>query len=204
MKLFKFPQLNVWSASVDLIIVILGILIAFALNSSWQNGLDKKKERDYLQRLEKDFTISLAELDSVWNVQAQYRDNMIKVLDIIHYKKEYDVDDLKSWMITGHVTYEIEITDGTYNSLISSGNLYLISDDSLNNSLASFGSRLTKWSAEIGRESDNLYNLTLTPFYLEEIGGVISFSTDERNKRRNLPLTNAYPIRINIKKTYFC
>ena len=192
MKLFK-PIFKHWSYLADLVVIILGIIIALSLDAWWQNKQDRKREQEYLMSLYNDFAISLEVLYSDLNKQYVYRDDVIKILSTIHGEKEFNSDSIKIWLANGSNPSEIKLTDGTYNSLINSGNLNLITNEVLSNKLASYGSATQKEITAAKRQADVFNELAMTGFFMEEIG-YFSIYSDSLKLKRQLPLSNNFPI----------
>ena len=70
MKLFK-PVFKHWSYLADLVVIILGIVIALSLDAWWQDKQDRKMEQNYLNQLYVDFNSSEISLTNSINANKR-------------------------------------------------------------------------------------------------------------------------------------
>ena len=130
MKFFKIPQLNVWSALLDLVVVILGILVAFTLNNWWQNRNNRSIEQDLLSSLRDEIYINLEEMEPLFNRFDSTLTLTDKLLDYIGP----DADELPTddfWTLIspclGITTFDA--TNSVKSSIISNGEIRYIRND---------------------------------------------------------------------------
>ena len=149
----------------EIIVITIGILGAFALNSWNENRKDRIKEQQVIGQLISDYESNLAQLEE----KMAMRESMIKAarsyLNAIDNPEEANHDSLASYLA-------LMILDPTYepisNDLISSGNIRLIKNDTLR-------LLLSNWSSVIGEvlEMEFIWQKTvyeqLDP-HLNEIG----------------------------------
>jgi len=193
MKLFKLPVLKHWSYLADFIVIVLGIVVALSLDSWWQNKQDRKLEQEYLVRLYNDFKITLKEVSKDFEIQKQSNYDIKKIFKAIHKEVKINNDSVRKWMINGGRGVTINIADGTYQSLINSGNLGLITNDSLNSKLASYGSLVNSGRVKADNHSLLSRQLNQSSLFLENIG-VYSLYSEHIRQSRNLPLENKFSI----------
>lgn len=111
----------------EIVIVIIGISIAFALNNWAARSSDRKTEKLYFRNLEKDLNNDLASLDQ--NIQKLGQDLLDIELLVPHLGRTLAGRDTiyrKVFSLAETVAFLPE--DATYHTLINSGDFKLISD----------------------------------------------------------------------------
>ncbi|RLD63179.1 MAG: hypothetical protein DRI84_10005 [Bacteroidetes bacterium] len=121
----------------EIILVVIGILIALSINN-W-NELKKEgvKEQKILASLFQDFKINIKNLDDALKLYPEMQDRSIKVLSLVGLAKDSlkMVEPLSIIKTTYILT---EIIDGTLISVLNSDKLELIKNDSIKNLLTSY------------------------------------------------------------------
>ena len=115
----------------EIVLVVIGILIALQINT-WNNSqIDKKKEIKYLKAIKLDL---LKDIESTaYNIEFR-KEKLLstqKVIDQINGKK---IDDFTELVINiGNTLYveRFQPNNITFNEMVSSGNVNLISNDSI-------------------------------------------------------------------------
>jgi hypothetical protein len=166
----------------EIILVVIGILLALQINTWNQNRQDRKQEQQLLAQLEMEYNKNLEQLNS----KIYIRKEMIKsCLKLLSYRKLestiVDVDSLNFHLsrMTTRPTFNPVL--GVTNELSNSGKLYLIKNAELRKELTSFESFL----GDLSEEEMVIFNLTentLQPFLIQhyQMGGVITqFLQDE-------------------------
>ncbi|MFC2128350.1 hypothetical protein ACFLRR_00605 [Bacteroidota bacterium] len=83
MKLFKLPVLKHWSYLADFIVIVLGIVVAFSLNTYWNNMQNRKVELRLLNDLKEEALINLDEMIPVQNRLDSIKINGLKIINLI-------------------------------------------------------------------------------------------------------------------------
>lgn len=165
----------------EIILVVIGILLALQINSWNQERQNKKQETQLLNQLLIEYINNLDQLNSKIGIRNEVTKSSIKILN---YKKleakEIHVDSFNlhvSRTLT-RPTFDPEL--GVTNELTNSGNLYLISNSELRNRITAFPSLLSS----LREEEMVIFNLIeerYIPFLIDnyQIGPVVAnFITD--------------------------
>ncbi|WP_411766440.1 DUF6090 family protein [Winogradskyella sp. A3E31] len=133
----------------EIILVVIGILIALQINTWNENRKAKAEEQKILKALQSDFKVSKTRIEETLSVQTRV---MIcsKTLINIHERnnsEEYlyfntHLDSLDYLTSYGTSWYRAEPVTGAYNSLISAGKIDLIRSEDLRHLLAQFAADL--------------------------------------------------------------
>lgn len=143
---FRFPSPD-WKsldwryALRELVLIVAGILIALAINAAWTNRLNRQEERQALVRLQLEFSLNASRLRET---RAEHEQIGSELRRLLHYvgpsgataqtgthPPDSLLSVLRDW-------WTFDPVRGTLNSLIMSGTLGLIQNDSLRIALAAW------------------------------------------------------------------
>ena len=170
MKLFK-PIFKHWSFLADFIVIVAGILVAISLDNWNQDRQDRKLEQQYLEQLYDDFSETNLRLTKNNNTTLESVANMVKVINIIQDKTAYSADSLDYWLTKGRGTEDFRVKDGTYKSLINSGQLGIIRNDSLRSRLAEYQGLIDVDIQKLQTDWAYIYSLSIESFFMTELSG---------------------------------
>lgn len=141
----------------EIILVVIGILIALQINNWNTNRSQKNKESVYINNIKRDLIEQLASIEK----QLEYEDHINSVASpIIDYYKKYQDFEIDSaftaniGLLTGRKTF-VKI-EPTYMELISTGNLDIIRYDTLKNRIINYYQELERIELIINK-NNNLY-----------------------------------------------
>jgi Family of unknown function (DUF6090) len=165
----------------EIVLVVIGILLALQINTWNQERLNRKQEIQLLNQLLIEYSNNLNQLNSKISIRNEVTRSSIKILN---YRK-VEVNEINIDTFNLHVsrtltrpTFDPEL--GVTNELTNSGNLYLISNDELRNRITAFNSLLSA----LREEEMVIFNLIeerYIPFLIDnyQIGPVVAnFITD--------------------------
>ena len=120
----------------EIILVMIGILLALQVNNWNQNKQLQKEEIKVLKGLHLEFRENLVRFDTIYKLQEAKRDAIIATMtnDI----KKFSVEKWDSIHLIAISPWTFDPLQGFYNSVINSGKLDLISNDSLKTSISKF------------------------------------------------------------------
>ena len=171
----------------EIILVVIGILIALQINSWNQDKQNRQQEQQILSQLLKEYSNNLNQIEQKIDIRNDILNSSFKLLKYRTEKPELVVlDSLNAHLsrISLRPTFDPELS--VSNELINSGKLYLLENIDLRNNVTSFSSYLS----ELSEEELIIVNLTeerLIPFLIEnyQIGGMqIDFMGDTRIREK--------------------
>ena len=127
-----------WFAS-ELVVVVVGILVALSLNAWWAGRADRSDEMAYLAQLREDLRTTeatMAKADSSMR-QGPHR-ALTLLLRSFGTASRPPRDSLLSWLHTASWVETPRPVLGTAEALVSSGSLRLIRDDSLRTAITTY------------------------------------------------------------------
>ena len=128
----------------EIILVVIGILIALQINNNNEAKKTREKELNYLENIKTDLQLNIVELQN-------YIDNRTSQIEAAtNILKHFDgkpIDDLNAFnknIVSIYTWQRFFQIDNTFQELINSGNLAIISNDSIKNTLLNIESLYKK------------------------------------------------------------
>lgn len=150
----------------EIVIVTIGILIAFSLDAWWDNRAMARQEQVHLRALASDFEQNVDALKGLVKLEEDVSSSSVKLLERSQGRapdSNTPVDELM-WRVFNSARYEPVM--GAYEALVNSAGLTLIRDDALRASLAQFAAQVSGRYAEA--YSDESYFS-----FMREFGGQV-------------------------------
>ena len=119
----------------EIFLVVVGILIALQINNANEDRKQRRLELDYLQNLKTDLKLNIAELDKYITVRNSRIESANYVLEHFEGKPLTDLNDFAFHTTNIYIWQKFSQHDNTFQELVNSGNLALISNDSIKNGL---------------------------------------------------------------------
>ena len=116
----------------EIILVVIGIIVAIQLNE-WRNDTNNEKQRqNILKSLEKEFNSNISQLDTVLFYQMKIKSAYPRVMELIKADTT-NMDDLKYQEPYKNLgwSWTFDPINGALRSAISSGEIHLIKNDKL-------------------------------------------------------------------------
>ena len=123
----------------EILLVVIGILIALQVNNWNENRKDNDAANKALLSLREDFRENVDQIkERVFQVNrtTKYLNNLINIID--RDSTTVDPDSLGKYITTGAGYWNVKITSSTYDALSGAGNLDLIQNEYLRKLLAEF------------------------------------------------------------------
>ncbi len=130
----------------EIVLVVIGILIALQINNWNENSKERYVEQEYLVSLKEEFNHNLIELDSVVKSNTFNRDNAVELSNLMGPDSpsitEKEFADLAMNMTNWEVQFRPN--QAVLDEIISSGKLTVFSNDKLKFTLSSYYGKLYK------------------------------------------------------------
>ncbi|MFY0604858.1 MAG: hypothetical protein JXQ93_13040 [Flavobacteriaceae bacterium] len=151
----------------EIILVVVGILIALYINNWNENRKDQMKQKAILSELHKDFKKNLQQFNNVKNVHTRSLNASIKFKAYINYPKPQVVQDsIAKYYFLAFNGISYNPSNGVVESLISSGEYKLIKNDTLRNYLISWKDALEDYIEE-EEVSNRFWSEKIEPYIIE-------------------------------------
>lgn len=132
----------------EIILVVIGILIALQINNANEARKTRDQEVHYLKNLKTDLQLNIAELDAYMAVRNDRINSANKVLEHYEGKPLTDLNDFAFHTTNIYIWQKFTQHDNTFQELVNSGNLALITNDSIKNGLLNLQSLYSKLKNE--------------------------------------------------------
>ena len=144
----------------EIVLVVIGILIALQINNWNNNRLESSKEQLFLKNLESDVKANLIEYKNTYNrsLQAYLASN--EILEIIKSKKpitnQNKIDSLVHLMINEFTS--LDLIDGSINEILNTGSLNVIKDAKLRKKLSNWSKTINDYQDDVKITNDYLFD----------------------------------------------
>ncbi|TVZ57052.1 hypothetical protein OD91_2358 [Lutibacter sp. Hel_I_33_5] len=156
----------------EIILVVIGILIALQTNEWKQNQNLKKERTELINDLLIDFTNTQKKLDSLSIFQEKSYKNMTLFFEDVYIKrKELSLDSLQSLALNFFSTTNFNPSLTTYNNANSSGKLSLLKNKKINYLFSDFFEKYNSYKQINTSDSNNFFSGTIWDLK-KEIGSV--------------------------------
>ncbi len=134
----KFNKYLIYATG-EIVLVVIGILIALQINTWNQSKQESNKEKVYLRNVEADLKQQLSYISIQLEREYEYDSLAASILDRYNREKRLRIDSVISKQLNTLTIRKTFIkADPTYQDLISSGNIRLIKDEKLRNEILSY------------------------------------------------------------------
>lgn len=142
-------------AAGEIAIVVVGVLIAFALNAWWVERDARRNEQVHLRALIADFQWNAGSLRQLVERQGRIEQASLNLLKLARTEPAAPPERVLAMLDPVFSSIRFEPVMGAYDALLNSAGLALIEDDELRASLATFAARMNGRYTE--RYADELY-----------------------------------------------
>jgi len=167
----------------EIILVVIGILIALQINNWNENRAKSNKETAVLANIHKEFKQNRKQLDSVIDQHRKAHSNCAKIISLFPIKSKPEPAVLDSlsvqlWWSYGGVTFNPFQT--SINALASTSSFDIIKNETLRDLLISWNDLITDYQEEELRSRDHIWD-QYDPYLSKHFDFSFNFK-DERNK----------------------
>ena len=149
----------------EILLVVIGILIALQINENNDLRKIRAKEIHYLENIRTDLEINILEMDRYIDIRTGYIESANRIIK--HFEGE-PVTDISAFNEDGVKIYSWQKfyqSNNTFQELVNSGNLALISNDSIKNMLLDIESLYKKMKSEEDHYRFDTEKLIYEPLY---------------------------------------
>lgn len=171
----------------EIILVVIGILIALQINNWNENQKLVKEELQILKSLHKELNKNKNRFDKAYDFHLNRRENIETIISI--KANDFSLDSLSSMVRSINSNYTFNPHQGIYNSMINSGKIELISNTTLKERIAGLQDLIKDFQEEeehvVEFTHQNIYKLQLEERLFDNYKvrrGLVKASKDEENR----------------------
>lgn len=153
----------------EIVLVMIGILLALQVNN-WNNKrIQNKKEAIYIENIHKQFLFNKTQLDVVTLYHQKVYDNVSKILSLVPIDDEHThMDSLSSYVSGTFYQYTFNPQQSTINSLTNTSSYDIVSNNELRERLQSW-EELVKDYQEEEISYQNYFHSSFLPYFKNHI-----------------------------------
>ncbi len=204
----KFGKYLIYALG-EIVLVVIGILIALGINNIQQNKILKQKEQLYLKGLQTEFETSRLKLINLIAVNEQNYQGAARLLEYTADTNESPTEKDFSELLLQSFSFDINYNPSSslLDEMINSGSLKDISNDELRVRLTNWTSMLqdiSKQEEELGTQRRHVLNMFLTENYsirtlFDQTNNNSEFRLSKKqNQRSNLNLLTSTKFENNV------
>ncbi|WP_445384076.1 DUF6090 family protein [Robiginitalea sp. IMCC44478] len=149
----------------EIVLVVIGILIALQINNTNEARKERAKEIHYLSNLKSDLQTTIEELDRYIEVRNGSIQAAEQIIAHIEGKPIEDIEDFNALGLPIYNWQKFYQNNNTFQELVNSGNLALISNDSIMNTLLNIETLYKKLKSEEEHYRFDTEELIYKPLY---------------------------------------
>jgi len=119
----------------EIVLVVIGILIALQINNWNENRKTKIIENTYIENIKTDLKINLKSFEKFIALRQETINSVQEILEFFNEERPLDINEFNSHCLTILSWSPFEQHDNTYQELINSGKLSILTNKSIKNSL---------------------------------------------------------------------
>jgi hypothetical protein len=151
----------------EIILVVIGILLALQINSWNQHRIENKQEKEVLSSLKEEFQYNFDELEESILINKKVTQSCVKLTELIRtdsINKMPEVVDKLLVNVGGFNSFDARI--GISGEVVNSGKLQILKNDEIRAQLGNWLKILSDCEEDIHFRSDN-YTMNLMPFLMK-------------------------------------
>ena len=141
----KFSKYLIYAVG-EIVLVVIGILIALSINNWNENEKLRSTEQQYLLALKEEFSFNMGELKRIMDQNKWNLENAIEILDITGFENPEITDEQFGTLLTRSLSRETRFdpNQGVLDEIINSGKLGIFSNKELKFALSSWSGILNR------------------------------------------------------------
>ena len=166
----------------EIILVVLGILIALQINNWNENRINSNKETSVLANIHKEFKRNKKQLDSVVGTHKKVHRSCSKIISLFPIKSKPEpkvLDSLSVWLWDSYGGVTFNPSQTSINALASTSSFNIIKNETLRDLLISWNDLITDYQEEEERSRDHIWDI-YDPYFSKHFDWNMNFK-DERN-----------------------
>ena len=188
----------------EILIVIIGITIAFSINTCAENSKQNKEKQQYLANLKKDISADKIQLEQNIKALESKMGLSEKVLPILNSDSKEKMSIIKDIFSLAQIS-SFDANDVTYQTLINSGDLKLIDDFELRTAIESHYATYEEMAKDYERQ-EIIHKEYLGRYFIYNIDyesfrkGVFGFEDEKLLKNIIQSMRGSFQLKLNATK----
>jgi len=142
----------------ELVMVVVGILLALGIDSWWAGRQEHALEHDLLTQLSADLDRAEQQLEAELRLTEQATEAALHLVAAAHGQRQAPSDSLAKWLVRVSWWSDPVPTTASAQALVSSNTLHVIQDDALRSSVVTFLDQVAQLQVRIPRHEADLHD----------------------------------------------
>ncbi|MGZ0016366.1 DUF6090 family protein [Yeosuana sp. AK3] len=139
----------------EIVLVVIGILIALQINNWNSHRIQNNKENVYVENIKRDLTVQLGLIDAQLSYENQILNSATPLIKSYKQKQKFEVDSIFTrnlGKLSGRMTFIKH--NPTFTELISTGNLDIFQNQEFKNNLIEFNQGIERTELVLNKNND--------------------------------------------------
>lgn len=180
----------------EILLVVIGILIALQINNANDARKERIKEIQYLQNIKTDLTINILEMERYLDIRTECIEAAKRIIEHFEGKPITDFDRFNADGVMIYSWQKFYQNNNTFQELVNSGNLALISNEAIKNRLLDIESLYKKMKSEEDHFRFDTETVIYQPLYelmdLKPLVDNFEYSASNGTSGEHVPLNDEY------------
>ena len=152
----------------EIVLVVIGILIALQLNNLNENKKNEKTQYESLYKLKLDLEYDLVQFHNLDSIYTTWDDQYKFIIDSVLAGKLDKLTSPDQYGIGKGSLFYLTIKQTTYNEMISMGSFYRIENEALGQSISGYYEYANFEKTKLNRDNQNFADYVLSPAMKEQ------------------------------------
>lgn len=178
----------------EILLVVIGILIALQINTWNQNRIERSQESQILKSLRKEYVDNLNQLNDKIYIRKKIIRSANELINIIDERNLHDfkIDSIETFIGITTIFPTFNANSGVTNDIINSGKLHLIRDNELRISLSN-------WSGDVDQVTE--METILVQYYFSSYHPFLTQNIQIRNSLNAMLIRSNLTAKFNLNKS---
>ncbi|GEM_PF-472755 len=149
----------------EILLVVIGILIALQINNANEERQERQREANYLRNLKVDLEINIQEIEKKLAVRSSRIESAKRIIEYFDGAPLDDLEDFNYHNLNVHIWQKFYQNNNTFQELINSGNLGIISNHEIKNLLMDLELLYLKMKADEEHMRFDFEGYVYAPFF---------------------------------------
>jgi hypothetical protein len=141
----------------EIVLVVVGILVALQINNWNEERKLKNERRQLIEKLEYDFRVNLPRIDESIELAEERNEGLRSFLSAVGTRNEaVSVNDLKTLVLNGFSGLGVPPNINSYNTAVNTGTINLIEDPVLSDLFTTFEDRVSTYTELVDINRDDV------------------------------------------------
>jgi hypothetical protein len=133
--------------------IVLGVMVALAADSLWDEWKDRQQEAAYVEQLRADVTENTKRINAAIALEKQQHEAANAAYNAVSRRQTITRDSAEAWLITRRGVYysDPRLLTGTVTELVSTGDLRLLRNSAVRQAVATYATQIREDRDEFNR-----------------------------------------------------